>query len=64
MISGICGTKCPDTRNHTLFWFSGNCRGGGENVVFVAREARHEHHIYSLTTAVPKEPLFFSSKTG
>jgi hypothetical protein len=25
--------------------------------VFVAREARHEHYIYSLTTAVPKEPL-------
>jgi hypothetical protein len=37
-----------------LFW---NCRGEGVDVVFVAREARHEHHIYSLTTAVPREPL-------
>jgi hypothetical protein len=33
-----------------------NRRGEGVDVVFVAREAYHEHHIFPTTTAVPREP--------
>jgi hypothetical protein len=34
-----------------------NWRGQGRNVVFVARNARHKHHISPSTTAIPRDPL-------